>query len=125
MSVPAEIDVIVPSLREMLIDKRTARALSPNPRLLAVGQADFQCRDNLLRYPVLQLEHVVQVAIKPIRPHMAAVQAVDQLRRQPDAVAALSDAALQHVANAQDAADLADVFGLVLENKTGIARYHH
>src|SRR5215472_8052665 len=103
MSVSSEIDVVVPSFREMLINKRTARTLSPDPRLLAVGQSDLQCRDNLLRDLVLQLEHVVQVAVKPVGPHMAAVEAVDQLRRQPDAVAALSDAALQHVADAQDA----------------------
>src|SRR5215475_2778607 len=115
MSVLSEIDVVVPRFREMLIDKRTARALSPDPRLLTVGQADLQCRDNLLRDPVLQLEHIVQVAVKPVRPHMAAVKAVDQLRRQPDAVAALSDTALQHVADAQEAADLARVPGLALE----------
>src|SRR5215831_21263460 len=99
MSVLSEIDVIVPSFRELLIDKRTARAFSPNPRLLATGQADLWCSDNLLRDPVLQLENVVEVAVKPIRPHVAAVQAVDQLCRQPDMVAALSDAALQHVAD--------------------------
>src|SRR5690348_11005245 len=100
MSVPSKIDVIVPSFREMLIDKRTARAPSPNPCLLTVSQTNLQRRGNLLRDPVLDLEHVIQVAIKPIRPHMATVQAVDQLCRQPDAVAALSDGALQHVTDA-------------------------
>src|SRR5262245_27766259 len=125
MRVLSEIVVVIPSFREMLIGERTARALSPDPRLLSIGQADLQCRDNLLRNLVLQLEYVVQVAVKPVGPHMAAVEAVDQLRRQPDAVAAHSDAALQHVADAQDTADLADVSGLSLENEAGSARNHH
>src|SRR5262249_13542241 len=124
MSVLAELGVIAFSLREMLIGKWTARALSPNPRLLAEGQADLQGRDDLLRDLVLQLEHIVQVAVEAVRPGMAAIEAVDQLRRQPDAVAALSYTALQHVADTQKAADLANVFGLALEDEAGMAGNH-
>ena len=52
---------------------------------------------------------VVDRAIVTFRPEVRAVCCVDQLRRDADAVAALANAALQHVSDAELLRRLADI----------------
>ena len=50
-----------------------------------------------------------EFAIVALGPAMGAGRGVDELRRDADAVAGSTDAAFEHVAHAELAADLADV----------------
>jgi len=57
----------------MLVDQRAARAFAPDPRFFAKRQLDLERGDDVLRYPVLKLEHVAEVPFEAVCPHMAAV----------------------------------------------------
>src|SRR5262252_6955498 len=105
----------------MLVHQRTARTCAPYPRLFSIRQPNLERGDDVLRYPVLKREHVVEVALETVGPHMAAVQAVDQLCRQSYAIAGLADAPLQHMADAERSPDFADVSRVSPEHKTRIA----
>src|SRR6516165_2285676 len=107
----------------MLVHQRAARALAPHPHLLAKRQSNLERGDDVLRYPILKREHVVEVAFETVGPDMAAIQAVDQLRRQPHPIASLANAPFQHIASAEHTPDFADVPRLSLEHKTRIASY--
>src|SRR5215471_11725400 len=93
----------------MLIHQRAARAFAPHSRLFAKRQPNLERGDDVLRNPVLKLEHVVEVALETVGPHMAAVQAVDQLRRQSHSFAGLTNAPFQHIASAEYSPDFAYV----------------
>ena len=58
---------------------------------------------------VLNREDVVERPIIALRPEVSARLRLDQLSGDPDAVAALPDAAFEDVANPQLASDLADI----------------
>src|SRR6516225_11447573 len=107
----------------MLIHQRAARAFAPHSRLFAKRQPNLERGDDVLRNPVLKREHVVEVALETVGPHMAAVQAVDQLCRQSHAIASLAHAAFQDIASAEHSTDFADVPRLTPEHKTRIASY--
>src|SRR5262252_6014047 len=108
----------------MLVHQRTARTCAPHSRLFAKRQPDLERGDDILRNPVLKREHVVEVALETVGPHMAAVQAVDQLCRQSYAIAGLSHAPFQHMPDAEHSPDFADIPRLSLEHKTRIAVYN-
>jgi hypothetical protein len=76
-------------------------------------------RDNRARDLVLDRENVVQLAVVPLSPAVGAGHGIDELRRDPDAVAAPPDAAFQHVTCAQLPADLSEIdrLALVLEGR--------
>ena len=63
------------------------------------------------------------IALETVCPHMATVQAVDQLRRQSHSIAGLAHASFQHIARAEHPTDFAYVPNLPLEHKTRIASY--
>src|SRR6516164_4364421 len=108
----------------MLVNQWAARAFAPYPHLFAKRQPDLKRGDDVLRYPVLKLEHVVEVALETVRPDVAPVQAVDQLCRQSHALAGVANGRFQHIARAKDSSDVADVPRLSLEHKTRITLYH-
>src|SRR6516225_3957699 len=105
----------------MLIHQRAARAFAPHSRLFAKRQPNLERGDDVLRNPVLKLKHVVEVALETVGPHMAAVQAVDQLCRQSYSIAGLAHAPFQHMPDAEYSPDFADVQRVSPKHKTRIA----
>ena len=98
---------------------------------LALGTLDFgtfQRRhdraDHTLGDLVLQLEDVVERAFETVGPQMRAGGRVDELPGDANAVRGLADAAFQHVAHAELAADLLHVDGAALVGEAGVARDH-
>ena len=73
---------------------------------------------------VLHGEHVGEVAVVALGPEMAAGGDVVELRGDAHAVAALADAAFEHVAHAELVGDLLQVNGLALVDERGVARDH-
>ena len=125
MSVLGKVDVQTSTLGEILVNQRTAGAFAPHPRLFAKRQLYLKRGYDVLRYPILKLEHVVEVALETVGPHMAAVQAVDQLCRQSHSIAGLAHAPFQHIPDAKYSADFAYVPCLPFEYKARIASYDH
>jgi len=80
----------------------------------------FGCQDE--RDFVLDGENVVDGAVVTFRPEVRAVLCIDQLRRDPDAVAALANAALKDVSRTKLLRCLADIDRTPLVNEAGIAR---
>src|SRR6516164_4926991 len=73
---------------------------------------------------VLKLEDIFQRAVEMIRPQMRPGARVDQLAGDADPIAALAYRALEHVADAQFAADLLHVDVLALIGEARIAGAH-
>src|SRR5258708_21635409 len=107
----------------MLVHQRAARALAPNPGLFAKRQANLKRGHDVLRYPILKLEHVVEVALETVGPHMAAVQSVDQLCPQSHSIAGLAHAPFEHITGAKHPPNFPYVSRLSLEHKARIAGY--
>src|SRR4029079_5559096 len=118
MGVPGKVDVEGSAFVEMLVAQWAAKAFAPHPDFFAKHQPNLERRHNVLRYPVLQVEHFIEVTLETVCPHMGAVQAVDQLCRQSYPFVGLADASFQHITRAEHSADLADVPRLSLERKT-------
>ena len=78
----------------MLVNQRTAGPFSPHPRLFTKRKLDLKRGDNFLRNAILKSENVVYSAVVPIGPQLMSVKTVDQLRRYPNSIANLADAAL-------------------------------
>src|SRR5258708_515909 len=107
----------------MLVSQRAAGSFAPHTRLFAKRQANFERGDDVLRYLVLKFEHVVEVALETVGPHMAAVQAVDQLCRQSHSIAGLAHAPFEHITGAKHPPNFPYVSRLSLEHKARIAGY--
>ena len=73
---------------------------------------------------VLYVEDVLQLAVEALGPDVVVGVGVDELRRDPQAVAGLSHAAFQDVAGPQLPGDLADPGVLVFEREAGVAGHH-
>ena len=56
---------------------RAARASTPNSRFVAMRQLNLKCCNDVLRYAILQLEDVVEIALETVGPNVAAIHAVD------------------------------------------------
>src|SRR5258705_13618374 len=109
MRVPGKVDVQESTFVEMLVHQRTAGAFAPHPPFFPKRQPNLERGDDILRYPILKLEYVVKLTLETVCPDMAAVQAVDQLRRQSHAISGLANAPFQHIPNAEYSPDFADV----------------
>ncbi len=79
------------------VRNRPLRELS----MLIVGQRDVQGTHDFARDAFLHLEHIVHRAGVLLGPQLRIVRRIDQLRRDPQAVACLADAAVEDVADAQ------------------------
>ena len=90
--------------------------------LLALGEPDL----HLGRQPegdlVLHREDIVDAAVVALRPQVSAARRIDQLGGNSDAVADFADAALEHVADAELARDVADVDRTPLVDEARVAR---
>ena len=71
------------------------------PRLFTLDQLDLHLRGQDEGDFVLDGENIVHGAVVAFRPKVRAIHRVDQLCRDPDAVAALANAALQHVSHTE------------------------
>src|SRR5215813_3901483 len=109
----------------MLVHQRATRTFAAHPCLFAKRQANLKRGHDVLRYPILKLEHVVEVALETVGPHMAAVQAVDQLCRQSHSISGVAHAPFQYIPHAKRSADFAYVPCLPFEYKARIASYDH
>src|SRR6266478_81287 len=69
----------------------------------------IDCADDVIGNTVLQLENVVECALKPISPDMPARRRLDQLPGDPHPPASTPDTPLQYVAHTQLAPYLLDV----------------
>ena len=58
---------------------------------------------------VLYYENILKLTIVPLRPDMAATRAIDELGRDPQAIALASDTAFQNVTYAKITADRSDI----------------
>ena len=87
---------------------RLARSISARSSFGAIAPT------TLLGDLILQFEDVVERAFEAIGPEMRPGCRVDQLPGDADAVGGLADAAFQHIAHAQLAADLLHVHGAAL-----------
>src|SRR5258705_8767055 len=123
MSMPGKINVQTSTLQKILVSQRTAGAFAPHPCLFAKRQPNLKRRDNFLRDTILEVENIIDTAIVAIGPQVAAVQAVNQLRRQPDSIADLADAPLQHITSTQNPSNFAYVPCLPFEYEARIAGY--
>src|SRR5262249_26758852 len=59
--------------------------------------------------PVLQIEDILQPAIKAIGPEVGATRGINELARNSNAVGSLAHAAFEHIADAKFTPDLPDV----------------
>ena len=80
--------------------------------------------DDALGDPILKLEDVVERAFIALGPEMAAGRCIDELSGNAHAVRRFADAAFQHIAHAQVAADLLHIDGPALVGEARIARDH-
>jgi hypothetical protein len=75
--------------------------LAPGALRVGVLQPPRQYRDDGLSDLVLQREDIHQLAVVTVGPKMVATRRVDKLRRDPNAIAGLANAALHEVADIQ------------------------
>ena len=73
---------------------------------------------------VLHVEEIGERLVEPLGPEMIAGLGVDQLHIDAHAVSAALDAAFQHIADVQLAADLLQIDGLALVGEGGVAPDH-
>jgi len=90
----------------------------------AAEQRATQLLHDRLSDVVLHREDVVQRAVVGLRPQRRALGDVDELHRDPHAVAGLAHAAVEHGRHVQLARDLRDVVAAVLELERRCARRH-
>ena len=91
-------------------------------RQLAGGELAEQGLDDAGDDLVLHGEDIGQIAVEALGPEMAAALArIDQLGVDADAGGGAARAALEDIAHAEIAGDLADIHGLVLEREAGVA----
>ena len=92
--------------------------------MLALGELDLHLGRQAQRDFVLDRENVVDGAVVALRPDVGAVACVDQLRGDPNAIAALANATLQYIAHAELLRRLAHVDRAPLVDEARIARDH-
>src|SRR5262245_54643718 len=80
--------------------------------------------DDLTHDLVLDQEYISHLAIELIGPNVGASLGVDELRRNAEIVASAPNAALEHIAHAELAPELGNVFRLPLVLEGRIAREH-
>jgi hypothetical protein len=97
---------------------------SPCALYLSTVEFWFDGSYDLSRYSVLQIENIVQRAVKSIRPQMSTCSGVDKLSGNPHATTGLADASFEHITHTQLTPNLLDINCLALVGETRIARDH-
>src|SRR5262245_55560759 len=75
------------------------------------GESDLGLnrRHHAFRNAILQIENVVDLALKAVCPEVRARRCVNQLCREPEALAGPPDTTLEHIAGAQVASDISNI----------------
>ena len=93
--------------QEAVVGFQIVGALGGDALPIAGVEIERERGDDLRRHVVLHGEDVGQVAVEPLGPEVAAGRRVDELGGDPDPIARLAHAALEHIAHAEALADLA------------------
>src|SRR5262249_23005915 len=104
-----------------IVRVQALRRLAPRSLDLDLAYGRLDRADHALGDPILELEHIGDLAVVTIAPHVRACRGLDELRGDPKAVAALAHAALHHVADAELAPDFANIDGLALVRERRVA----
>ena len=102
------------------LDIRSGRVVQP--RMFTLRELDLHLGRQHQSDFVLDSEDVVHGPVVTLGPEVRTILGVDQLRRDPNAVAALTNAAFKHVSHAKSLGRLADIDRASPENEGGIAR---
>src|SRR5258708_7564516 len=114
-----------PAAQNVVVRRDIACSAVGDPRLFSGAKGYFERADNSAGNVVLNREQVRRVAVDPPRPKVPAASGVDQLRGNPDAIARSPHRAFKHRADAEIAADGANIDRASLVGEARIARYHH
>src|SRR5262249_25654827 len=94
------------------------------PVCLGLGHMSGKNCGDCARDFILNSEDVAQLAVIPLGPAMGSRHGIDELCVDANTVASSADAALEHIAHAELACDLADVGCLSFVLKSRISRDH-
>ena len=83
--------------------------LRHQPMALALREVERKRAHDLPGHVILHGENVGQIPIEPLRPEMTVIGGVDELSRDPHALADFAHAALEHITDAKSLADLLDL----------------
>lgn len=89
---------------------------------LGALQLRKECANHAARHLVLQIEDIVELAVKPVRPKMGTRRGFDQLPGNANSIAGFAHTAFEHIPNTQLAPDLPDVDSLAFVGKSGLSR---
>jgi len=112
------------SAQVQIVGVEAAGRLPLCPLDLGKAQPRFDRAGDTRCYLVLKLENAVEGAVNAVCPDVSAGRRVDKLGSDAYPVAALADAAFEHVAHAQFAADLLQVDRFALVGEARIAGDH-
>jgi hypothetical protein len=98
--------------------------LAARARDLGLHDRRLQHRRDRRHHAVVQGEQVLGCALEPVRPELRLARRLDQLRGDAHAPARQAHAALDHVAHAERAPDLAQIDQRGLERGRRVARDH-
>src|SRR4029434_8562661 len=85
-----------------------------SPRHFSSFKLRRQCAYHARRHLILQIEDVFERAVVAVGPDVIACCGVNELSSDADAIAGLADASLQHISDAELAADLLQIDRLAL-----------
>ena len=106
---------------EQVISFRIDLVATLAPLLFTGRQFHLERGDDGAGHFVLNLEDVFNSTVVAFGPEMTACRSVDHLGVDPDPIGGTANAAFKHVANAEIAADLADIRRPALIGEGGIA----
>src|SRR4051812_9017389 len=108
----------------MVIGIETVRTLPLCAVNLTQRDGGLNHPDDSFGHTILKIENFGDFAFITICPRVAAFRSIKKLSGNSKAIAALSDATCQDVANTQHTANLADISRLALERETRISSDH-
>ena len=99
--------------------------MGPHQRhLVAAGQADLQTLGDRPGDLLLDREHILGLAVEPLRPEVIPIRHIDELRGDPQLCPCLTHAALEHRAHREFVPDDAQILTLPLERERGRPTRH-
>src|SRR5215469_11892093 len=101
-----------------------SRLLPHGALLLGIGDSRSNSNRHRLADFVLHHEDVGEIAVVALSPDMLAGLGLDQLAGDANAIAGFPQAAFEHIAHAQIAANLLHINSAALVGEGGVARDH-
>src|SRR5262245_47829293 len=84
--------------------------LTPSARNLSTFQLRCNGRDHLLRYIILECEHILDRTLEAVGPCMGTAVRIDQLGRDAQTIGSLAHASLKHILHSKLATDLPQIW---------------